>query len=364
MYCIIYVDDIIVLCNDKIHIDNFIDLLSQDFTKLHELGDTNRYIGIDIKIDNNNKTIILKQFPYINSILKSSGLNLSELNTKKHIIPMPSYANYKPSTETNVSKSLQEKAGKWRFLADRTRPDILSAVNLLSSMSHHPTEAIYKGEKQLTQYINSTSDLGLELGGDDMEIKLFGYSDASYIAHGDSKSQLGYCFFLNLTSGTICSRTLKASTVSHSSTEAEIKALDEAIRQCVWLRGFLSELYFPQAEPTTIYIDSLSAKTLSEQYKINNNSSHMIMRLNYIHQEIKSGTINLQYIDTTNQVADILTKLLPINAFVKLRTILLKGHKNIKPYHSYKKPQHFPNKKVLFEKIRKKMLQNKKTKFA
>jgi len=82
---------------------------------------------------------------------------------------------------------------------------------------------------------------------------------------------------------------MKSTTVSHSSTEAEVKALDEAIRQSVWLRGFLKELGFPQNTATVIHVDNQSAQILAEQYRLGNNTSHMVMRLNYIHQEIVNG---------------------------------------------------------------------------
>src|SRR4028119_504672 len=40
--------------------------------------------------------------------------------------------------------------------------------------------------------------------------------------------------------------------VSHSSTESELKALDEAIRECLWMRGFLHEIGFTQSNPSTL----------------------------------------------------------------------------------------------------------------
>jgi hypothetical protein len=167
-----------------------------------------------------------------------------------------------------------------------------------------------------------------------------------------------------LTSGTICARTLKSTTVSHSSTEAEIKALDEAVRQSVWLRGFLLEIGFPQLKPTVIYVDNQSAKILVDQYRLGNNSSHMVMRLNYIHQEILNKHIEVKFIDTTNQVADILTKLLPITPFLKLRKILLTGHNNVPPTAIIKKSKQTNNKSTFLDKIKRKSVKSKVIKYA
>ena len=52
------------------------------------------------------------------------------------------------------------------------------------------------------------------------------------------------------------------------------------------------------------------------------------MRLNYIHQEIKANQIQVKYIDTTNNVADIMTKALPIQLFEPLKEKLLTGFEN------------------------------------
>jgi hypothetical protein len=131
----------------------------------------------------------------------------------------------------------------------------------------------------------------------------------------DSLSQLAYCFFLNKTSGTICARSKKDTTVSHSSAEAEIKAIDLAILKALCLRGLLEELGYPQNEPTVIYTDSISAKTLADTLHTSNNSAHLIVRINFIHQEIAARTIVLKYINTDNMVADVLTKPLSATSF-------------------------------------------------
>jgi hypothetical protein len=188
-----------------------------------------------------------------------------------------------------------------------------------------------KGLKHLNRYLLGSSSEKLTFGGADKEIKLFGFSDASYISKGDSKSQLAYCFFLNKTSGTVSARSKKDTTVSHSSAEAEIKALDLAILQATWFRGFLSEIGYPQLEPTVIFTDSISAKTLADTFHISSNSGHMVVRINYIHQEILAGNISLQYIDTNNMVADVLTKALPAKPLIAHRKKLLRGFDNTTP---------------------------------
>ena len=60
----------------------------------------------------------------------------------------------------------------------------------------------------------------------------------------------------------------KDSTVSHSSTEAEIKAIDLCVKTVLHLRNLLTEMKFQQLEPTVIHIDNISSKLLIETFII------------------------------------------------------------------------------------------------
>ena len=161
---------------------------------------------------------------------------------------------------------------------------------LLFNFHFPPTDVFYEKSEQLRQ------------------IKLFAMADAAYVPGRDSKSKLGFTFFLNLNSGTICAKSKRDTTISHSSTEAEIKAIDMAVIKALWFRGFLEELGFPQTEPTEIITDNHAAKIISDQNSLTEKTAHIVMRINFIHQEIESGTIKLKWINTENNVSDILTK--------------------------------------------------------
>jgi hypothetical protein len=82
-----------------------------------------------------------------------------------------------------------------------------------------------------------------------------------------AKPRMGYAFFLNLESGTaVYAKSVNSNTVSHSSCESETKAIDAAIFQAIWMRGFLVELGFPHIDPTVFYTDSASAIDLGESF--------------------------------------------------------------------------------------------------
>lgn len=323
---IIYVDDIIFTGDDELEIDNIIKKISTKFKKITINNDNTRYIGVDNSPIDNNNFINLSQIPFVQKYADNKNKNnISTIETIKSIPISPSL-DYSLKGDGSIPP-IQDDVGKIRYMADRTRPDLLVAAGILGSGAAKPHPNHIKALNNTNKYISSTSNLGVKIGGS-KEVKLFGFSDASYIPGGDSKSRLGYCFYLNLDSGTICARSRKDTTVSHSSMEAELKAIDDAIREAIWMRGFLKELNFEQHLPTIIHTDNLSAKILSDAYKLTNNTSHIVMRLNFIHQEITAKTVSLKYIDTDNNVADILTKPLAAGQFIKLREKLLSGFNN------------------------------------
>jgi hypothetical protein len=193
---------------------------STEFKKTSDLGEINRFIGIDQR-DRAKRTITLSQSPYASQIgAKHSGVDAtgSKKPRKDPTVPM------KPSFDVNAKGDGSNQPIQFRYLADHTRPDLLASVSIMRSGTANPHDEHVKGVRTFAEYIATSHDVGLTLGGEP-EVDLFGFSDAAYLTKGDRLSRLAYCFFLNLT--------FKDSTLSDSSTEAELKALDEAIRQAV-----------------------------------------------------------------------------------------------------------------------------------
>jgi hypothetical protein len=319
-YVLLYVDDIIITGSDPDGIWTTIEFLEGIVEKLTDLGEISRFIGVDIKRDRENRTMYLTQEPYITKIQETDPVDLG----RNDVTPLDSTYDYRVSGDN--TKSLEQTVGQLRYVSDHTRPDTLIASSLLGSHAKDPADVHIRGGKRTKRYLRGTKDKGIEIRGTTNLLNLFGMCDGSYIPYADSRSQLGYAIFLNLESGTIQARSHRDTTVSHSSFEIEIKALDELIRALVWVRGFLTDLGYDQScISTPIYIDNEAAITIGNSYKLTENNSHMVRNLNYINQEVQSGRITLKYIDTDNNVADILTKALPKESFVRHAHTLLTG---------------------------------------
>jgi hypothetical protein len=71
--------------------------------------------------------------------------------------------------------------------------------------------------------------------------------------------------------------------------------------------------------PTVIHCDNQSCIKLSENPVFHDRSKHIEIRYHFIRDWVQRGAVQLQYVSTDDQVADILTKALPRGKHVYFR---------------------------------------------
>ena len=76
---------------------------------------------------------------------------------------------------------------------------------------------------------------------------------------------------------------------------------------------------------TTIYVDNQSVIMVSNNVTKDNRSMYLTNKINFIRELLNNKTINLQYIETANNIADIGTKSLSPIQFKTLSAKLLHG---------------------------------------
>jgi hypothetical protein len=276
-----------------------------------------KFLGMQIEEDDNY--VYVHQKDYIKNI---DLLGIKEV-VKVEKAPMKSSVNLRVCEQNNTLPQLLPVSGVLRYVSDRTRPDILTAVGEMSSNgAPHPSDQHVEVAKSILRFVKSNVDDKLTLGGSG-PIVLRAYSDASYITTGKCKSRLGGCLFLGEDSGAIQSFSRNDSTVSHSSCEAEIKAIDLVIKSVLHVRDLLEFLGEEQKEKTTIYTDSKSSIDLLSTLKSNENTKHINVRIHFIRESLNANKIQLKFIGTNDNVADGLTKPLDGVKFQEFKAKLL-----------------------------------------
>jgi len=255
-------------------------------------------------------------------------------SVKATAVPMTPSINLRIELPNLDNESLLPVTGKLRYITDRTRPDLLVSLGEISTGgADGPSDNHVKVAQQIYSYLKQTATDTLTLGGSDGGCIPFGFCDASYITTGNCRSRLGGCVYDSWDSGAIYSFSKNDTTTSHSSTEAEIKALDELIKVMKHIDDLRAFLGFDRGNvPMTIYCDNKSCIELCKTLKTTANTRHVNMRINYIRDAINERLIQIIFVPTHLNVADILTKPLAKDIFTQHKMKLLYGFNNDKNF--------------------------------
>lgn len=118
---------------------------------------------------------------------------------------------------------------------------------------------------------------------------------------------------------------MKQTITATSSNHAEILAIHEASRECVWLRSVIhhireaSGLLSNKNVPTILYEDNAACiAQLEGGYIKGDRTKHISPKFFFTHDLQKNGDISVQQIRSANNLADLFTKALPTTTFDKL----------------------------------------------
>jgi transposase InsO family protein len=299
---LVYVDDFVIAGDSKKELQGLLEKL-KGFWKLSEMGEVSTILGMKVTRDRSTRRIWITQPAYIDRLLER----------------FPSHTNYRnwaaPISRTPIDNDTpaeltpyQEIVGCLQWLAGCTRPDVSYAASLLARYTNNPTEAHWEMALRATSYLANTRNIGLELGGNQSPLE--GWVDADWAGcHDTRRSTTGYVFKINGSAITWCSR--RQQTVASSTVEAEYIATAEAAREAIWLRNLLKELGFKSLTSTTLHVDNQGAMRLATNPSTHQRTKHIDIKHHLIRELIEGQVIDLRYVATEQQQADIFTKALP-----------------------------------------------------
>ena len=100
--------------------------------------------------------------------------------------------------------------------------------------------------------------------------------------------------------------------VSQSSCEAELYAEAAGINELKWLSGLLAELDVRMPAAPTLFGDNQSTQSLTRNGIKSERTKHIDIKYHFVTDEVEKGNVRLQWIPTTEQLADVLTKALGV----------------------------------------------------
>jgi hypothetical protein len=222
------------------------------------------------------------------------------------------------STAEEVDVTLYRRiVGSLRYLI-HTRPNLTYVVGYVSQFLERPTDEHFQAVKKILRYIVRTLQYGLRYGRRTGTTRLVGYCDSDLTSNIDTrKSTTGALFFLGKC--LVSWQSLKQRVVALPSCEAEYIAATTVVTQAIWMAQLLGELLGREPEVVELKVDGKSALALARNPVFHERSKHIDLRYHFIQNCLAEGTVSATYINTVDQLVDILTKALGRVKFQELR---------------------------------------------
>lgn len=325
-----HVDDILFSGPDPEHgIQSVLKLF-----KSKDMGKVGTYLGMKIVYNQSGQSLSLTQRDYAEQAVEEltrGSMHLSRVATPIQVLPkLADGSDHCPDLHIPILRQL----GCLMYAMTCSRPDLAFAASAIARCAHRPTQALLTSTKRMIRYWWATANAALTYqfdGQEDLNLHLVvdssfaddpdhRYSTAGFLALVGEPREESAGVEANPATGTAISwwsgRIRRTAT---SSAEAEYVALYEAVCEALWLRSLFAELGHPPTGPTPIFIDSTSAISLATVDKITQGRKHVDVLYHASREAVDAGKIKLHYVNTAQNTADALTKVLGKDQFERHR---------------------------------------------
>ncbi|GJU34002.1 retrovirus-related pol polyprotein from transposon TNT 1-94 [Tanacetum coccineum] len=295
----VYVDDIIFAASTPELCDLFAKIICCKF-KMSTMGKISFFLGL--QIFQNPRGIFINQSKYALESLKKYGFDTCDpVDT-----PMVEKSKLDKDKERKAVDLSHYRVmiGTLLYLT-ASRPDLQFAICMCARYQTRPTKNHLHTVKRIFRYLRGTINQGLWYLKDSL-IALTTFADADHAGCQDTRrSTSGSMQFLGDRLVSWSSKRQKSAAIS--STEAEYIAMSGCCAQILWMRSQLTD-YGLGFNKIPMYCDNKSAIALSCNNVQHSRSKHIDIRFHFIKEHVENGVIELYFVNTEYQLADIFTK--------------------------------------------------------
>jgi hypothetical protein len=278
------------------------------------MGELKYFLGFQIK--QLQEGTFICQTKYIQDILKKFGTK----NAKPIKTPMGTNGHLNLDTRDKFvdQKVYRSMIGSVLYLC-ASRLDIMLSVCMCARFQDDPKEIHLRAMKRIMRYLVYTPKFGL-LYPKGFTFDLIGYSDADYaVCKIDRKNTLGTCQFLGRSLVSCASK--KQNPVALSTAEAKYIVVGHCCAQLLCMRQTLRD-YGYKLSKVRLLCDNESAIRMADNPVEHCRTKHIDIWYHFLRDHRQRGGIEIAYVSTNNQLADIFTKHIDENTFSKLRNEL------------------------------------------
>jgi hypothetical protein len=348
-----WVDDLFIAAS-KEDTDRVINGILHEFQG-RDLGEASWLLGMEVTHDHELGVLKMTQRRMIKNMLERFGFDgkttkPTPAETAHHIVPNPHAKSIaaleqslktekKPQRLASIHKQLvkfksdaqplpeeiisryMQLIGSLMYVATVTRPDILFVVGVQARYMQEPTVFLMKCAERVMLYLAATADLALVYRRNANAQPLIAYSDSDH--GGDIETRKSTTGTLILFYGNVVYwRSKRQPIVTSSSTEAELVATSATALQLKWLKHLINEDMKQNTASVTLYCDNEATVKLAKDPIASDRTKHIEIRHRKIQEFIEEGVMRIDWVSTTDQLADILTKALDRKTFEALRARL------------------------------------------
>ena len=316
---LIWVDDILICTNSVDALNTFKTVLCQRF-KMKDIGVMKWFLGIEVNFGEN--FVSISQSNFISKVLEKFNM----LDAKVKSLPCDVDVNKFDCCDSKFldnPKLYREIIGSLIYIMSCTRPDLSYVVTKLSQFMSKPTTAHLNYAKNVLRYLKGTKDQSIFFYKSSGHLNLTGFCDSDWGGSSDRKSISGFGFKLTENSALISWKSKKQNVVALSSCEAEYTALTHAVQEGKFLRQILSDMLNIDTQIFDLFVDNQGAIKLANNPVHRQRSKHIDIKYHFIRDEVTIGTLQLIYVPTHLNIADMFTK--PVSR-MKLDKLNFKGY--------------------------------------
>jgi hypothetical protein len=220
--------------------------------------------------------------------------------------------------------------GKLIHLVRWSRPDVWNSVRGLSRHMSKPNNKHVDAMHRVMKYLVAMKDKGLYIqpnqkwnGIDkDFEFIIEGKADADYAKSHDRKNVSGWCTTLCGAPVTEKSSTQQSTTLSV--TESELVAGTECAQDMLYIKKVLESMNLKVKLPMILHIDNKGVVDFTQSWSTGGRMRHVDCRYYFLRDLREAGIIQVIWINSTSNEADLYTKNLDCNTYHKHASMRIK----------------------------------------
>ncbi|KAJ1044197.1 hypothetical protein NDA10_005691 [Ustilago hordei] len=299
---VIYVDDTLVIAP---RLETVLEVKKQigQRWKMEDSGEVSHFLGIKISRDRAMRTMTIGQSGYIDQVLAKH----LDKRTKPTMVPMQSIPEGALVASAAQQKEYPVIVGKLLWVANSTRPDLSLTVGILARHMREPSQEHYQAAQRVLRYLESTRQVGLVYRASESQESLVAHSDANWASDATIQRRSTSGSVALVYGNPVAWKSATQKCVSLSAVEAEFIAATEATREVLFLKQLLRSIGIATGTPT-VYSDNTGCIQVSKDPAQHWKLKHIDTKYHFVRNNVQEGRVQIKYVDTTRNLADVLTK--------------------------------------------------------